>query len=270
LPNDWLLSLDLGAWKPVLTVLLLPPASILWPMLLGAWLLRRRPAAMWACLLAGSAALWFSTTLVAGRALQQALLQPPPALAAADREALRRTGAGTAIVVLGGGREPFAAEYEGPNLGLETAARLRYGLWLARETGLPVAFSGGVGHAAVDGPAEAEIAARVAARDFGRPLRWVEADSRDTRENAERSVALLRGAGVHRIVLVTHGWHMPRSLRAFEQAARRQGTGLAIVAAPMGLGEGDLRGVLRWLPSVAGHRLTSVVLREWLGRLAGA
>lgn len=271
MPNDWLLSLDLAAWKPVLTALLLPPTAVLLPMLAGAWLLRRRPAAMWGCLLVGSAALWFSATLAVGRALQQALLEPVAALTAADRDVLRRDGpAATAIVVLGGGREPFAAEYEGPNLSLESAARLRYGLWLARETGLPVAFSGGIGHAAAGGATEAEIAARIAARDFGRPLRWIEADSRDTRENAARSVALLHAAGVRRIVLVTHGWHLPRSRQAFEQAARRQGAGLAIVPAPMGLGEGDLRGVLRWLPSVAGYRLTSVVLREWLGRLAGA
>ncbi|MBN8510664.1 MAG: YdcF family protein, partial [Burkholderiales bacterium] len=166
--------------------------------------------------------------------------------------------------------EAFAPEYGDANLGVDSTARLRYGLWLARETGLPVAFSGGVGHAAVDGPAEAEIAARIAARDFGRPLRWAESGSRDTRENAEHSVALLRRSGVNRIVLVTHGWHMARSAQAFEQAALRQGVGLAIVPAPMGLGEGDLRGVLHWLPSLAGYRLTTVVLREWLGRLAGA
>ncbi len=77
--------------------------------------------------------------------------------------------------------------------------------------------------------------------------------------NAARGVALPHAAGVRRIVLVTDGWHLPRSRQAFEQAARRQGAGLAIVPVPMGLGEGDLRGVLRWLPSVAGCRLPAHV-----------
>jgi uncharacterized SAM-binding protein YcdF (DUF218 family) len=270
LPNDWLLTFDLGAWKPVLTALLLPPASLLAPMLAGAWLLRRRPAAMWACLLAGSAALWFSSTLVAGQALQRLLLPAFDALAPAEIQALRRDGGGSVILVLGGGREAFAPEYGGANLVPDSVARLRYGLWLARQTGLPVAFSGGVGHGAAPGPTEAELAAQSAARDFGRPLRWVEAASRDTRESAARSVALLHAAGVQRLVIVTHGWHMARSLRAFEQAARRQGARLALMPAPMGLGEAGLRGGLHWLPSLAGYRLTTLVLREWLGRLAGA
>ena len=133
-----------------------------------------------------------------------------------------------------------------------------------------MAFSGGTGHAQTAGPAEAQIAAQVAARDFGRPLKWLESDSRDTRENAERSVALLRAAGVTRIVLVTHAWHMPRSLRAFEQAVARSGGGIAVTPAPMALATDDAPPVLRWLPSQRGFEDTRHVLREWLGQKVGA
>ena len=45
------------------------------------------------------------------------------------------------------------------------------------------------------------------------PLRWTEDRSRDTRENAAATVALLRAAGVRQIVLVTHASHMPRAMR---------------------------------------------------------
>jgi uncharacterized SAM-binding protein YcdF (DUF218 family) len=148
--------------------------------------------------------------------------------------------------------------------------RLRYGLWLARETALPVAFSGGTGHAQRQGPGEAEVAARIAQREFGQPLQWIEARARDTRENAERSVALLRPAGVTRIVLVTHGWHMRRSLRAFEQAIQHSGGGIALVAAPMGLALDDARPPLRWLPSSQGFEATRQALHEILGLLFGA
>ena len=68
------------------------------------------------------------------------------------------------------------------------------------------------------GSTEAAIADRIAREEFGLPLRWREDRSRDTRENAAASVRLLRAAGVRRIVLVTHAWHMPRALRAFQEA----------------------------------------------------
>ena len=45
-------------------------------------------------------------------------------------------------------------------------------------------------------------------------------ESRDTRENAARTLALLKPAGIDHIVLVTHGYHMPRALRAFTRSGR--------------------------------------------------
>jgi len=276
--NDLLLQLGIESWKPALAALLLPPLPMLLLMGLGARLARRRSVCAAWLLLAGAAGIWLSSTCAIGAWLQQQLLVPAHALTPQDlrqlsqASAARRAGAApdTAIVVLGGGRESHAPEYGGPNLGPGAMQRLRYGLWLARETALPVAFSGGTGHAQRQGPGEAEIAARIALREFGQPLRWTEANSRDTRENAARSVALLRPAGVTRIVLVTHGWHMRRSLRAFEQAIQRSGGGIALVAAPMGLALDDARPPLPWLPSSQGYEATRQALHEILGLLFGA
>jgi uncharacterized SAM-binding protein YcdF (DUF218 family) len=53
-------------------------------------------------------------------------------------------------------------------------------------------------------------------------------DSRDTRENALRSFALLSPQGITRIALVTHDWHMQRSKMLFEAA------GFQVLPAPMG------------------------------------
>jgi uncharacterized SAM-binding protein YcdF (DUF218 family) len=270
-----LLHFGFEGWKPALTVLLLPPVPLLLLMLLGATLLRRRPAGAWLLLLAGAAGIWLSSTTAVGEALQTELLAPAHALGMAELQQLRATRRGTgpaetAIVVLGAGRERHAPEYGTGNLTEQAMARLRYGLWLARETGLPVAFSGGTGHAQARGPSEAEIAAQIAAREYSRPLKWIESGSRDTRENAEYTVALLRPAGVTRIVLVTHGWHMRRSMRAFEQAVQRAGGGIALVAAPIGLARDDATTPLRWLPSGNGFRATRQALHEYLGLLAGA
>ena len=166
--------------------------------------------------------------------------------------------------MLGGGRESHAPEYGLPSLKAPTLARLRYGLWLARRTGAPVGFTGGVGWAQAAGPSEADIAARVATEEFRHPLAWIEGDSRDTRGNAAGTVALLRRARVGEAVLVTHAWHMPRALRLFDAAAAGS---IRFVAAPIGLGRGD-GGALDWIPSAEGHELVRNVVREALARWA--
>lgn len=271
--NDLFSRFDLAAWRPALTALLLPPVPFLMVMLLAGWAIaRHRRAGGWLLTL-GAAGLWLSSTEVAADALQRALLGPTQALSAQELRRLSPGGTpaqGTAIVVLGGGREFFAAEYGDANLNPSSLARLRYGLWLGRQTALPVAYSGGVGHAQPQGRSEAEIAARIARSEFGQPLKWAEERSRDTRENAALTVALLRPAGVTRIVLVTHGWHMPRSVRAFEQAVAQQGGGISVVAAPIGLARQVSLPLLRWLPSTEGYGTTRSVCREVLGLLSGA
>jgi uncharacterized SAM-binding protein YcdF (DUF218 family) len=273
--NDLVMQYGLGGWKPVLTALLLPPMPLLLLMLIGAALARRRPGWGWLLLLAGAAGIWLSSTPAVGEGLERQLQNPSRALSLQDLQQLQapRRGAGppaSAIVVLGAGREDYAPEYGAPNLPPLAMERLRYGLWLARETSLPLAFSGGIGHAQADGPAEAEVAAMIAARDFNRPLKWIETGSRDTRGNAAASVAALRAAGVRHIVLVTHGWHMRRSLRAFEQAIAASGGGITLLAAPVGLARAQSPGALHWLPSNDGFSATRNALREYLGLLVGA
>jgi uncharacterized SAM-binding protein YcdF (DUF218 family) len=94
--------------------------------------------------------------------------------------------------------------------------------------------------------------------------------SRDTRENAQYSAALLRDLDVQQVVLVTHGWHMPRALRAFKDAAAREKAQWEIVPAPMGLGQSVERPALRWIPSSEGVQLVRAVLREKFAVLLGA
>lgn len=269
--NDLFAQFAIEAWKPMLAALALPPVPLLALMLLGATQARRRPALAWLLLLGGAAGIWLSGTTAVGEALQRRLLAPAHALTLQQLKELQGARKGsTAIVVLGSGRQSYAPEFGGANLGDQTMERLRYGLWLARETGLPVAFSGGTGHVQTAGPGEAEIAATIAARDFGRPLRWTEDGSRDTRENAARSVALLQPAGVTQIVLVTHGWHLRRAQRAFEQAIAKRGGGITLVPAPLGLARSDMAPAMRWLPSSQGFTATRQALHEVAGLLLGA
>lgn len=266
--NSLFTMLGIEAWKPVLTALLLPPVPLLLLMLIGARLILPRRGLGWFVIVLSVTGLWFSACTGSAQLLSQFVLHPPAALTSDRIKELKASKAPTAIMVLGGGLEPFAPEYGVGNLYFVSLERLRYGVWLSRETGLPLGFSGGVGFAQPDAKPEAQIAAQIAASEFGRPLKFVEDDSRDTRENAARTIALLRPLGIKHVVVVTHGWHMPRALKAFETATA--GTDIRVEAAPMGLARNTELPTLRWMPTNKGFSDVRNILRELLGRLAGA
>ncbi len=265
--NEVFLTLGLESWKPLVSTLLLPPVPMLVMVLVGARLMFRSRLLAWLLIAAGVLSLGFASSGGGSQLLVRWLTKPPPALNELAISGLKRTPK-TAIVVLGGGRRSYAPEYGMSTLHPRTLERLRFGIWLSRETNLPLAFSGGIGHGAQDGPDEAAVAARIAEREFGRPLRWVEGESRDTRENAVRSVALLKAQGIERIVLVTHDYHMRRSVRNFERAAA--GSNIAVMAAPMDLPNPGAARWQDWLPQHTSIEMSRVAVHEWLGYLAGA
>jgi uncharacterized SAM-binding protein YcdF (DUF218 family) len=264
--NSIFVLLGIESWKPLLAALVLPPVPFLLMMLIGARLILPRRGLGWFVIILSVLLLWFGSCTGTAQLMSQFMLRPPPALTL-DRIKDLKSQPRTAIVILGAGMEPFAPEYGVSNLTHTSLERLRYGLWLSRETSLPVAFSGGVGWAQSDGMPEARVAAQIAATEFGRPLKWVEENSRDTRENAGRSVALLRTAGIKNIVLVTHGYHMPRAVEAFAIAGAGD---MQIEAAPMGLARGGMLPALMWMPTSKGIVDVRDILRELLGRLAGS
>lgn len=266
--NSLLSLLGIESWKPLAAALVLPPVPLLVMVLVGARLMPSRRGWGWSFVLLGVLGLWLAACSGPGRLLERFVLQPPPALNTDRLQQIKADTKNRAIVVLGGGAEAFAPEYGVGNLAAPSLERLRYGLWLSRETGVPVAFSGGVGWAQSQDVAEADVASRIAAQEFQRPLRWVENESRDTRQNAAYSVALLKRSGITRILLVTHGWHMPRAMRAFEDAAGP--AGMRVEAAPMGMAARVESAALDWLPSALGFQRVRNAVRESLGRLMGA
>ena len=243
--------------KPLLTALILPPLAPLLLALVGWLLAVKRKRGGLALVLFALTLLWLLSCHGTAVWLSRSVLPQFAPLATGQLT----TDKVQAIVVLGGGVLPLAPEYGQAQPRAETAARLRYGLWLARQSGLPVAFTGGLGWAAHGSQteSEAEVARRVAQRDYGVTLRWLEADSRDTAENARLLAPVLKRDGVQRIALVTNAWHMPRAMAAFEK------TGLVVLAAPMGFVLPGEHPLLEWLPSAQGLLASRQVLREWLG-----
>jgi uncharacterized SAM-binding protein YcdF (DUF218 family) len=166
-----------------------------------------------------------------------------------------------AIVILGGGIRRDAPEYGGDTLGRLTLERVRYGAWVARRTQLPVLASGGTVHG---GTAEAVLMKRALEEEFGVEVRWTEARSRDTRSNAGESAALLLPLGITRVLLVAHGFDMPRATAEFASA------GLQVTAAPTMVATGRVSAdhPIEWLPAMSALHGSYYALYELLALAA--
>lgn len=246
--------MELAELKPVLAALMLPPAGPLLLALAGLALAARWRRTGLLLVFAAVGGVWLLSCHAVGLELARRLLPPTAPLAAAQLQQAQ------AIVVLGGGVLPEAPEYGEAQPAAPTLARLRYGVWLARRSGKPLAFAGGVGWAAAGTTAasEGEVARRIAQHEYGVALRWVDDRSRDTAQNAQHIAGLLQRDGIRRIVLVTHALHMPRALLTFRR------TGLHVIPAPTQLPGWRERPLLEWLPSARGLALSREVLRERL------
>ena len=165
-----------------------------------------------------------------------------------------------AIVVLGGGVE--TDQPDGIQQLKPTALdRLRHGIELSRNSGIPILVTGGRGWGAdTKSETEAAVSKRVALDAFGYEIKWTESESRDTNENANFSFQLLSQEGINKIALVTHSWHMPRSHKAFENV------GFEVTPAPMGFLVYRKIELMSLLPNVAAMNNTFITLRELVAK----
>ncbi len=253
---DFDLALTLFWLKKLVSALILPPLLPLLPIAAGLALAgsRRR---------AGLALAW--------RGVALALLLTTPSgvgwmLRGLETDAALASGAAAeagAIVIVGAGRRGYAPEFGGETVNRLALERLRYGARLARETGLPILVSGGAPTGDVP---EAELMKAALEEDFAVPVRWTEAASLDTRDNAVFSAAQLNAAGIGTVLLVTHAAHMKRAREAFEQA------GLRVIPAPTGwLGGGsgaDEQPAWPLLPNQSAAYAGWYAAHEWIGLLA--
>jgi uncharacterized SAM-binding protein YcdF (DUF218 family) len=232
----------------------LPPAGLWLAIALGLVVHRWRPRAGLALAWAGLILLYVAATPAFGTLLMAWVELPPgPAFERFD------PGAAQAIVVLSAGVATGQPDYGGETADANTLERLRAAVRLHRATGLPILVTGGKLKHTVGTVAAAMKDALE--RDFQVPVRWVEDRSTTTAENAGFSAAMLRAENIDAIVLVTHAFHMRRSVAVFEAA------GLRVVAAPTGY-DSPLRGHLgEFMPSMNGLRATHYAVYELVGAL---
>ena len=242
--------IDLIWVKAILKALVLPPTGPLLVAGLGLCLLRRAPRLGRTLAAAGVVGL----LALSMPAVADFLVGFVDTSAPLDPDAARTA---KAVVILGGGVRRNAPEYGGDTLATLTLERVRYGARVARLTGLPVLVSGG---AVLSGQPEAMLMAASLQREFGVPVRWIEAQSRTTHENAVRSAATLKREGIDRVVLVTHVFDTRRAIAEFE------GQGIKVVVAPTG-GRVSEESLLDYVPSMVGFNRSYYATYEILANL---
>lgn len=249
-PVFWIMSWFL---TNLVSAFLLPPLNLLLIALAGLFLVRSRPRLGRALFVGAFALLWLcATPYVADGALR--LLESK--IKVVDL----RAQPADAIVVLGGGSYFRAPEYGGMDTVSEPSlVRLRYAARLQRETGKPILVTGG--RPLGNDTSEAQQMKAVLEKEFNVPVRWTEDDSDNTQENARHSYRLLQQAGISRIYLLTHAWHMPRSILAFQRA------GFEVVPAPTAFDLPYQADLLSFIPQAGSLNNSRIVMHELIGML---
>jgi uncharacterized SAM-binding protein YcdF (DUF218 family) len=234
--------------------LIIPPSSSLVLIVLGLVLLLRWKWLGRGLVILGLASLYLASTPAFVTPIMESWISRYPMVDLKNQDA-------QAIVVLGGGRRERAYEYgvdTGDTVNRFAMERLRYAAHIHRQTGLPILVTGGVVYED-DRESEAVLMTRFL-EELGVMTRWQEDQSRTSFENAQYSVPMLKEAGVNRVLLVTHGVHMPRSVWSF------QNQGMEVIAAPTVFHTyGSRGGVKDYVPQAATLYGFTQILHEWLG-----
>lgn len=225
--------------------LILPPTSLLLLTLIGAWLIRLQRRIGWALFMVGFGSLWLLCTPVVADRLTQ-WVERYPAL-----DPTQPADAQAVVVIGGGAHREYAPEYRGPMADSILLERLTLAAYLSRTYSLPLAISG----------EKSEIPSMVQtlSRNLGVAPRWIEANSRDTFENAQLSAKILFPAGVRNIILVTSSAHEWRAVQEFA------GVGFNVLPAPVGVLAARELGIFRFLPSASALQRSHSAVYELIG-----
>jgi len=242
--TSWLLTNFIAA-------LLLPPVPLVIVGLLGLGLLNRRRGLGRGLIATSLLSIWaLSTPIVAGFLLDS--LKPPPVAFTGDEA--------DAIVILAGGRIAGSIEFGGDTLGRFTLERVRYGARLAKQLHKPILVTGG--GASECGISEGEMMQTSLEQEFAvEDVRWVETASSNTRENARLSAPLLKEAGIDRIYLVTHAWHLARAIPEFESV------GFQVIPAGTGYSLPNASNPFDYVPNAKALYDSWLAGHEWIGLL---
>lgn len=236
----------------LIAAFLLPPLNLLLISLLGLSLLHKRPRVARILLSSAFILLWLLSTPFLAESLLHSLEGSP-------LQSKKGSPPADAIIVLSGGTYFNAPEYAGDTVSTTSLQRLRYAAKLYRDYKIPILLTGGtpLGNSV----SEAELMKRVLEQEFNTPVQWIEEQSDNTLASARNSYRILQKSGIKRIYLVTHAWHMQRSVQAFQAA------GFEVVAAPTAFTTRYQNDLLAFMPSANALLDSQIYLHEMIGIL---
>lgn len=206
---------------------LFPPGLILLLMLIGFILTRRNSRIGKMVVIFAFLFFWLLSTPLVTQLLIDGLQNQYQPLQL-NKHGLQKNN--SAIVVLGSGIEN-AMEYENKHtVSDRTLSRLRYTAYLYTKTHLPIIVSGG--NRDNRAYTEADLMLEVLREDYKIAAQLSENKSRNTGDEARFLLPVLKQHGINTIYLITHAWHMPRSMYAFNQIFNQEN--VKIIPAPMG------------------------------------
>ena len=242
-------------FQTLLKFWLIPPAINIAGIIIGVALITRYQKLGKALILLSVCSLWLLSTAFVSSRLQRSI-EEHPAFQIADLP----NNANIAIVVAGAAHHDLAKEYgvsTPTNSGLE---RLHYAASLHRRTGAPVLLTGGPMNRRNE--VHSEILAYSLENEFKIKPSWLENKSTTTRENALFSADILLPLNIDKILLVTHSYHMKRSVSLFTQA------GFTVLPAPTRLSAAYEWYKWRyWMPDASSLELSASVIYEYVALL---
>lgn len=234
--------------KALIAALILPPTVLLLTAVIGLLLCRQRPRLGRTTIAVSLLTLLLLSTPWVANVLKRSLETYAPIQPQTLRQA-------QAIVVLGAGTYYTAPEFGGLDaISRNGLARVRYAAYLHRQSGLPILVAGGAPHG---GRTESEAMREVLEREFHVAVRWQDALSHSTAENAQYSREILAKSAVSSVILVTDAIHMPRAKLVFEKV------GMTVLPAPTGFAT-DSPGFVLNLPSASALDSSAYAIREWI------
>jgi uncharacterized SAM-binding protein YcdF (DUF218 family) len=169
----------------------------------------------------------------------------------------------TQIIVLGAGIQGSPEYADKSTLSEKTLARVHYTAYLYKQIHAPILVSGG--NRDYFGHSEADLMQSELQNSYSTPVAAVENTSRNTQEQSTLLVPILKANNVRRVYLVTHAWHMPRSLYAFKTAFAK--ADVIIIPAPMGYIDLKSKDYMyaNLLPSLNALNTSAIALHEYIG-----
>ena len=169
-----------------------------------------------------------------------------------------------AIVVLGGGSVGGVKDFDGVGqVAADPANRLLMGIRLHRALNLPIIVSGGQVFSYAG--TEADIEYRLL-KSAGIDEKFLlkENRSRNTVENARFTKQICEKMGIAKVILVTSGYHLPRSVMIFE----REGVDVIPYPTDYKTNKEIAIDAFAFTPSAEAVRTSAIAMKEYLGILA--